>query len=206
MKRASDVPPVVLSAGLRLENGLDGTGHQVAQGAGRSQEGFAGNTHVHLITRAQGIEFPAHPIGQRPGGVEVVEADVEAGGGARRDHVGGRVADIDGRDLQAGSLEIGRALVERLLDQGRQHPHQVMVGVVGQMRVGDMALLAQRGHFEVHRATPADLGHIAQLLLVGRLADHAGVDRFPAFGQGFQHLDRAVDARTFLVASDQQAD
>ena len=51
--------------------------------------------------------------------------------------------------------------------------------VVGEMRIGGVALRAAHGELRVQRAAPADLDHVAERGRVGRLADDAGVERSP---------------------------
>jgi len=58
----------------------------------------------------------------------------------------------------------------------------------------------------VHGAAPADLDHIAQSLGIGRLADQAGINHFVIVPHPIEHLDGAVDRRTFLIAGDQHTD
>ena len=48
--------------------------------------------------------------------------------------------------------------------------------------------------------------HVAERVGIGRLADHAVVDRLALRRQPAEHLDRPVDGVAFLVARDQQAD
>ena len=78
--------------------------------------------------------------------------------------------------------------------------------VVGEVRIGDMALLALHGHVAGERAAPADLDHVAEGVRVGRLAEDAMVEAFAARLRPGEQLDGAVDRRTFLVAGDQEAD
>ena len=69
-----------------------------------------------------------------------------------------------------------------------------------------MALHAAHDQVDGHAAATADLHHVAEALRTGRFADDAGVDRLATPGQPLQHLDGAVDRRTFLITGDQQAD
>src|SRR5262249_41927176 len=67
-------------------------------------------------------------------------------------------------------------------------------------------LAAFDGELAAHAAAPADLDHVSELALAGRLADHAGIDALALLHHPVEHLLGAVDGDTFLVAGDQQAD
>ena len=81
-----------------------------------------------------------------------------------------------------------------------------MGGVVGEVRIGGVALNAVNGQPPGQTAAPADLDHVAKRRGRGRLADEAGIERLAARGQPFEHSFGAVDPRPFLVPGDQQAD
>ena len=87
-----------------------------------------------------------------------------------------------------------------------QHRNEAMRGVVGEMRVGGVALHAVNRQPPGQTAPPADLDHVAECIGRGRLPDQASVRHFTALGQPFEHLFCAVDPRSFLVAGDQQTD
>ena len=78
------------------------------------------------------------------------------------------------------------------------------IGIVGELGIGRVALLAVHDHLGVDIAAPADLDLVAHRLGAGRLADQAGVQRLAARLHPVQHLDRAVDADRLLVAGDQE--
>ena len=99
-----------------------------------------------------------------------------------------------------------RAVVERFAGQRCQHPHQPVDRVVGQVRVGDVALDAMHREVGVEAAPAADLDHVAERLGVGRLADDAGIGNLARRGQRRQHLLGAVDRRPLLVAGDEETD
>ena len=99
-----------------------------------------------------------------------------------------------------------RAVVERGAVDGGQHPDQARNRVVGQVRIGGVALGAMHGQAAVEAAAPSDLDHLAQGRRVGGLADQAGVDGFAPSLKPLQDLGRAVDRRALLVAGDHQAD
>ena len=68
-----------------------------------------------------------------------------------------------------------------------QHRDQPVRGVVGEVRVGGMALHALDREPPGQAAAPADLDHVAEVGR-GRLADNAGVERLAARGEPFEHL------------------
>jgi hypothetical protein len=120
--------------------------------------------------------------------------------------VRGRVADVDRRDLEGRGREMFRAAVELGRGQRMQHRDEAMRGVVGEMRVGGMALRAVDRQPAGHAAAPADLDHVAQRLRAGRLADEAGVEPLAARFEPFEHLAGPVDRRALLVTGNQQTD
>lgn len=108
---------------------LDGAGDQIAQAPWKSQEGLAADSEAEIVRTPDAVAGPAYPVLQRIGRMLVVEADIEAGGPLGRDHVVGRIADIDRRDRQGGGLEVLVAPVQRLGRQGGQHPDQAGQGL-----------------------------------------------------------------------------
>ena len=87
-----------------------------------------------------------------------------------------------------------RAAVEFGRGQRVQHRHQPVGGVVGELRIGGVALHPMHGEPAGQAAAPADLDHVAERGGRSRLADDAGVERLAARRQPFQHLLGAVDA------------
>ena len=79
-------------------------------------------------------------------------------------------------------------------------------GIVGALRIGDVALRAVDNQFSSERSTPADLDRIAKRFRIRRLADEAMIEMFALFSGPLQQFRRAVDGGTFLVAGDQQPD
>ena len=80
------------------------------------------------------------------------------------------------------------------------------IGIVGEMRIADMALLALDGDPARERAAPADLDHVAHGVGIGRFAEDAMVEALAARLGPVEQLHRAVDGRAFLVAGDQEGD
>ena len=60
MKRASEVPPVVLSSGVAAGHAADRLGERIADDAGRHQEGFAADRDVELVAPA---DIRVEPLG-----------------------------------------------------------------------------------------------------------------------------------------------
>ena len=98
------------------------------------------------------------------------------------------------------------AAVQRLLAQRAQHGEQSRDRIVGALGIGDMALNAAHREVAGQRTAPPDLQGVAEPLRIGRLADQAGIELLAAPDEPVEHLARAVDRRTFLVAGDQAAD
>ena len=98
-------------------------------------------------------------------------------------------------EVPASSLEAREAV-----DDARQLRHRV----VGDVRVGRVALLALDDEVAVERAAPADLDLVADAIAARRLAHNASVQNLAAGLQPVEHLDGAVDAVAFLIAGDEQ--
>ena len=117
-----------------------------------------------------------------------------------------RVADIDGRDLQRRGWKCAVPWSSGVAVSACSMRDQAMRRVVGEMRIGGMALHAVTVSEPVHAAAPADLDHVAERLGAGRLADDAGIEPLAARRQPVEQLARAVDRDRLLVAGDEQAD
>ena len=74
------------------------------------------------------------------------------------------------------------ALVELGRGQRVQHRDETVRRIVGEMRIGGMALHAMHGQPTGQAAAPADLDHVAEHGGAGRLADEAGVEGLIALG------------------------
>ena len=98
------------------------------------------------------------------------------------------------------------AAVERFGLQCRDEPDHSGDRVLGELRIGDMALLAVHDETAGERAAPPDLDHVAESLGVRRLAEDAMVEALALRLCPIEQLDGAVDGRTLLVAGDEKAD
>ena len=185
---------------------FDRPGDKVAERPGREKERFAGNPDVQVVIAADFVQTLAQQGFDAGTRMQIVEPDVDPGLGPGRNDIGDRIADVNGGDDGARRLEMLGAVVQRPVQDRRQHLHQALDRVVGQMRIGGVAAGAQNGEESGHRPPAADLDHIAQRFGIGRFADQAGIQDLALFGQPFEHPDRAVDGLAFLVAGDQQAD
>ena len=67
-----------------------------------------------------------------------------------------------------------------------------------------MALRSGNRDHAIDRAAPADFYHIAQRVGIGRFADHAIIDNLALILKPAQHFARAVNARAFFIAGNQQ--
>ena len=106
INRASDVPPDVLSSGSKPVMSL------TTRDAGRGQECVARNLDIERVLAADGIALIVQPLGQAGAGMEIVVADIEPGGRLGGNDVGGRVARIDGCQLQVRRLKMIRAVIQ----------------------------------------------------------------------------------------------
>ncbi len=136
------------------------------------------------------------------GGETQVEPDLHLAG----DDVVGAGAGMDIGDLQTGGREILVALVPFQRAQLGQGRRQAMHGVVGQVRVGYMTLLAEHAQLAAEGPAPAVLDDIAEHLVAGGFAHQAPVNLFIARLQPFHHLDGTVHGGAFLVAGDEEGD
>ena len=121
------------------------------------------------------------PVAQIGVGHRGREAEIEHHLEPARYDVLGTGPAVDIRDLEAGRGEIGVALVPFGRGQLRQRWCQPVNGIIRQLRVGNVPLLAMHEHAAGERAAPADLDGIAQGLDAGRFADDAVVDLDPVF-------------------------
>ena len=206
MKRASEVPPLVLSSGSTPRVCLTRGDQDLGEPAGRRQERLAGDLGLELVGAPDLVAGAAHPGDEVLGAMPVVEADVEARARTSRNDVARLVADIDAGDLQARGLEVLAAGIERLLGEAPEHGQKARDGIVGKVGIRDVALRAGDGQRCVEAAAAPDLGHLAEPRRVGRLADQAGIDDLAAPAHPLEHLDRTVHGRAFLIARDQQAE
>jgi hypothetical protein len=144
---------------------------------------------------------------QAVGGPAVVEADVE---GKRRlsrgiTLVAGLPVSIVVISRLDGWNSFG-AVVERRVEQCFGHLNDAAQRIVGQVRIGDMALYA--GPVTLPDTEPRRPILIMSPIssgLVGSPSTQAS-QLSPRLDCPFQQLDRAVDRRTFLVAGDQEGD
>src|SRR5690606_23727820 len=79
-------------------------------------------------------------------------------------------------------------------------------GIAGQVRVGDMALLATDEQTRIQRAAPAILHHVADQFGTGGFADDAPVDLLATLSERLHHPYGTVHCRPFLIAGDQEGD
>ena len=175
MKRASDVPPSVESDGVTPVTSNTAWVRIESSCPGSVRKALLGGSNVELVVEAVRLEELRRELphlglqGLRR--VPVVKADIEHRLGPDRDDVGGGIADVDAGHLEIRRREIGAAEVERLVVEPRQHGDETFQRILGEMRIGDVALHA--GHLEppVQAAAPADLDGFAEPRGVGRLAD-----------------------------------
>ena len=88
--------------------------------------------------------------------------------------------------------------------QGTQHSQQRVHGVVGEVRIGDVALRAVALEIGGDRAAAADFDGITEGFGVGGLADDAHIRAFADVLHPVEHGAGAVGRRAFLIAGDDQ--
>ncbi len=104
----------------------------------------------------------ANPVGQAFAAVQIVEADRNPRPPLRGDDVVRRVGRGDFSDFKVRRLKPLRACIQRQRVQLRQNRHQFGQRIIGQMRIGDVALRAVHGNPDIDRTAPPDLHHVAQ--------------------------------------------
>ena len=144
MKRASDVPPVVLRVGVPARHGGDGLGDDRAEPTRRGHEGLARDLDRQVVGLAGRIEARADGAFEARASVAVVEADVEAHHRRAGNDVRGLVADVDRSKFQPARLKMVGPLVQRQSEQRIQQRNETGQRVVRQRRIGDVPLPASR--------------------------------------------------------------
>ena len=148
-----------------------------------------------------------HPVAQRRRCVLGREADVEL---RHRAWTGMTlVAALPTSKLVTASVEGSKcvvALVELRMRDAVDEAGELGHRIVGLVRIGGMALASLDHDGEAQRAAPADLDRVAQPVDAAWLAHQAVVRHMAVVAHPLQHLDRAVDGRTFLVAGDEEGD
>ena len=162
MKRASDVPPVVLSSGSAARDRRIAPVRQslTLPGGTRKTRRSPPSERVrpHRPRRVLGVTH-AFELVARP---QIVEADVE--GGPR--HAGDEL--VAGLPMsivvtcEPRWLKMRGAVVELGSESARAARDEPMRRIVGEMRIGDMALHALDDEPAGHAAAPADLDHVAE--------------------------------------------
>src|SRR5690606_30294292 len=94
--------------------------------------------------------------------VQVVEPDRDTRLRPLGNYVVRRVADFQLGDLDVRGLKPLRPLVELQGVEFRQHGNEAWDRVVGQVRIGDVALSPGNLEEDVHRPAPTDLHHVAE--------------------------------------------
>ncbi len=117
-----------------------------------------------------------------------------------------RIAHIDRGDFQVRGLEARTAIIQRHRAKFRQRIQQHGHRVGGFVRIGGMALSADGANNAVETAASSILDDVGDHLLRRRLANKAVVQFLAVSGHGGQEAPRAVKARAFLVAGDQERD
>ena len=113
---------------------------------------------------------------------------------------------MDVADLPAGGLEEGIAIVPANRHQIGQRWGQAVDRVVGQVRVGDVALHALDGELAAHGAASSVFDHVTGLLHRCGFAHDAKLRRITTCLERFAHHHGAVEGWAFFVAGQQKCD
>ena len=190
MKRASEVPPLVESSGLRpVTSSIALTARSV------KAPGFVTNTleleYSHTMrARMRLPQAFASRSSTSARSVSWVWLSLKRMLNFARAWPGitllGGVADIDGGEFEIGSLELGAAVIERLVGERHDQPRNIRHRIGRAMRIGDMALHAVDIQRAGLRAAAADLDAVAEHFDIAGLAEHAMVEFLAALGAPFQ--------------------
>ena len=161
---------------------------------------------IQFVGAADRIELFAQPSRQAVGVVVVIEADVKCRFGFGRGYIARLIAYINGGDLNITWLKMCVAVIKVRCSETAQHGNQAGQWIVGELRIGGVALGAKYGEARVQTAASANLDHIAEMFGIGRLANQAEINLLIIFLQPLEQGARAIDRRAFFIASDQQAD
>ena len=209
MKRASEVPPLVESAGRRPVTSSTAAATRSVNGPRvvRKASALLGSKvsakrlpSAAVLTRRS---ISALRVSDRPGRVE---ADIEDEPHLARNDVRRRIADVDADDLEIRGIEVFCAMIERRRQEGGQYRRQRPDRIIRDVGIADVALAAVEDETAGQRAAPAVLDRVAERLDAGRLADDAMVEPLAPGERPVEKLDCAVDRRAFLVAGDKEAD
>jgi hypothetical protein len=152
------------------------------------------------------VEDGMHAGLEGVGGVHGGEAEVEHHLQRAGDDVGGAGAGLDVGHLPGGGREVFVALVPHLGGEFGQGRGGEVDGVLGELRVGDVALHALHGELARQAAAAAVLDGVAEGGRGGGLADDAVVEGLAAGLEGFDDQGGAVGGVAFFVGGEQQGD
>ena len=147
MKRASEVPPPVESFVSTPVDFANRARDEIGEGAAGGEEGDGvGRVEGEFVRRLRAGRARAVPAISAPktfGRPKIVEADVEDEPRFAGNDIGRGIADVDGDHLEVGGQEVACAGVERRRMQRVERGGEPAQRIVGEMGIGDMALLAQ---------------------------------------------------------------
>ena len=209
MKRASDVPPLVESAGLRPVTSSTALATRSVKAPRLVRNATALVGSKLSATRAP----PAAAATRRSiSALRVcgVHRSLKRMLKTRRTSPGMTlVAGLPTSTLTTSRLEASKSgvpAIEGRRLQGGQNRRQRADRIVGEMGIGDMALLAGNDQPSGQRAAPAVLDGVAERGDAGRFAEQAMIEALASRSRPVQQFDRAVDGGPLLVAGDEKAD
>ena len=96
------------------------------------------------------------------------------------------------------------AMIERLSEHALHQFHHAGNGIVGQMRISDMALFPVHDDVASERTAPPNFDHIAQAFGIGGLTEDAMVECLAIVFHPFEHFHRTIDGRAFFITCDEK--
>ena len=165
MKRASEVPPPVESSGARPVTSATASATRSVNGprGGEERDGVGGVEGQFVARRRSRRGGGGFRLSSVAGVQRSLKRMLKTSADFAGNHVGRGIADVDGDDFEVGRLEIracpsssgGACSASSARGRARD-------GIVGEMRIGDVALLADQLQPPGQRAAPAVLDRVAE--------------------------------------------
>ena len=134
----------------------------------------------------------------------IVKADIDRATAFGRNDIGGRVSGIHSDHRQRGGVKMVSPIIKVVRRQFVHQAHHRGQRIVGTMRIGSMALLADNAEMCVQRSTAADLDHLAHFVGTCGFANQTDIHPLARFFHIIQQRQRPVDAFGLFIAGDGQ--